>query len=242
MVPAGTWRRLGPSQVTAAFALKRGMTLLDEAQPDDPATLAWWLVDVDVLVLGRGSNVATDAGRVSVARRSSGGGPVLWGPDLLALDVVVPKGHPLYSDDVADSYRWLGKALARAITKVGVPAQAITPAEARRADNATGALACFASVSPWEVVIDGRKVVGLSQVRRRAGTLLQAGILLSIDGNRLAGLLDLDPVSRRALASVLTERATGVADHVNVDRQMLIDAVSSAITDAGEHGGRRAHV
>lgn len=242
MVPAGTWRRLGPSQVTAAFALKRGMTLLDEAQPDDPATLAWWLVDVDVLVLGRGSNVAADAGGVSVARRSSGGGPVLWGPDLLALDVVVPKAHPLYSDDVADSYRWLGQALARAITKVGVPAQAITPTEARRADNAAGALACFASLSPWEVVIDGRKVVGLSQVRRRTGTLLQAGVLINIDGDRLAGLLDLDPASRRALATTLTERATGVADHVDVDRQTIIEAVSTAITDAAEHCGRRAHV
>ena len=35
----------------------------------------------------------------------------------------------------------------------------------------------------------GRKVVGLSQARRRNGTLLQAGVLLDLDAARLARLL-----------------------------------------------------
>lgn len=236
MTDPATWRRLEPSHVTAARALERGLALLEDAKPDDPATLAWWLVDEDALVLGRGAKVAADpaaSAGVVVVRRSSGGGPVLWGPDLVALDVVIPKGHPLFSIDVVDSYRWLGQSLARAISGLGAPARAISPAEARRADTSMAAMACFAALSPWEVVIGERKAVGVSQVRRRTGILLQAGILLSIDGDGLAGFLDIDPASRRALASLLTERATGLAAHIDVDRQMLIDAVSSAITDAG---------
>ena len=230
-----TWHRLDPSHVTAEFALQRGMSMLDAAVPGDPATLAWWFVDDDALVLGRGSKasadaVACDAAGVSVVRRASGGGPVLWGPDLLALDVIIPKGHPRYSDDVARSYRWLGEALARTITGVGVPARALAPNEARDAAGPMGALACFASLSPWEVVVDERKVVGLSQVRRRTGTLLQVGILLDIDGARLAGLLQLDVAARTALTDTLAQRATGLGDHVDVDLSELITALTAEIT------------
>ncbi len=230
------WHRLEPSHVAAGFALQRGMTMLQEAGPDDPATLAWWLVDADALVLGRGSKVAPDAlacdaAGVSVVRRSSGGGPVLWGPQLLALDVIVPKHHALYSDDVAVSYRWLGEVLARALTGLGVPARALAPAEARGAADPMGALACFASLSPWEVVVDGHKVIGLSQVRRRTGTLLQAGILLDIDGARLANLLALDAADRHALADTLGRRATGLRDRVDIDCAALIAELTAAITD-----------
>jgi lipoate---protein ligase len=232
-----TWDRLETSHVTAEFALQRGMSMLDAAVPGDPATLAWWFVDDDALVLGRGSKVsadavACDAAGVSVVRRASGGGPVLWGSDLLALDVIIPTGHPRYSDDVAESYRWLGEALARTITGFGVPARALPPGEARDAAGPMGALACFASLSPWEVIVDERKVVGLSQVRRRTGTLLQAGILLDIDGARLAGLLQLDVATRSALTDTLARGATGLRDQVDIDRVAFIAALTAAITDA----------
>jgi lipoate---protein ligase len=212
--------------------------MLEAAAPDDPATLAWWLVDDEALVLGRGSKVTADAAAceaagVSVVRRSSGGGPVVWGPDLLALDVIIPRGHPLHSDDVAESYRWLGEALAQVITELGIPAEALSPTQARDSADGMGALACYASLSPWEVVVDGRKVVGLSQVRRRSGTLLQAGILLAIDAGRLAGLLDLDAGSRQHLADTLALRATGLRTLMDLADQELIDALTTAVTAAG---------
>lgn len=232
-----TWHRLEPSHVTAEVALQRGMAMLEAAAPDDPATIGWWLVDDEALVLGRGSKVTADevaceTAGVSVVRRSSGGGPVLWGPDLLALDVIVPKGHVLDSDDVAESYRWLGEALAHAITELGAPANALSPSPVRAAADGMGALACYASLSPWEVVVGGRKVVGLSQVRRRSGTLLQAGILLDIDAGRLAGLLDLDAATRVILTDTLARRATGLRGHVDLTNRELIDALTIAVTAA----------
>lgn len=210
------------------------MALLGAAQPDDPGTHAWWIVDTDTVVLGRGSKVAADhaacaeAG-VAVVRRSSGGGPVLWGPDLLALDVVIPKGHPLHTDDIVTSYRWLGQALAQAIVRLGVPACAVEVSSVRDHGDAMGALACYASLSPWEVVVDNRKVVGLSQVRRRTGTLLQAGILLGLDTERLPRLLDLDHHARRTLTDTLAKRATSLRDHADLNREHVIAAVEATI-------------
>ena len=56
----------------------------------------------------------------------------------------------------------------------GVPAQALA-----KPANSPPHWACFAGLSPWEVVADGRKLVGLAQVRRSTGVLLTAGVLVS---------------------------------------------------------------
>ena len=51
-----------------------------------------------------------------------------------------------------------------------------------------------------EVLVDGRKLVGLSQVRRAAGVLLQVGVLGGREGD-LADLLDLTPPERSRAVS-----------------------------------------
>jgi lipoate-protein ligase A len=69
----------------------------------------------------------------------------------------------------------LGESLAKALqSSWGVPAQAL----AKHASKPPH-WACFAGLSPWEVVADGRKLVGLAQVRRSTGVLLTAGVLVS---------------------------------------------------------------
>ena len=71
-------------------------------------------------------------------------------------------------------------------------------------------VACFGGLSPYEVLAGGRKVVGLSQARRRQGTLLQAGVLLDLDAARLARLLD----GGDRLAADLTAAAAGLRERV----------------------------
>jgi lipoate-protein ligase A len=198
---------------SAVEALERGRGLLADARPGDPVTLAWWSVAREALVLGRGERVSEDAAAcaregVAVVQRHSGGGPVLWGPDLVALDVVVPRGHRLFSADVVESYRWLGEALTAALDDLGLDVTLVTPAEARAGATGLADLACFASPSPWEAYHGGRKLVGLSQVRRAPGILLQAGIARRLDLPRLAELLDIDPDGRAALAAAADPDAT----------------------------------
>jgi len=149
-------------------------------------------------------------------KRSSGGGPVLWDGDLVALDVVLPRGHRLAADDVVAAYRWLGEAIADALRALGVPdVEVIDVARARAWKAAPGpaADACFGGLSPWEVLAGGRKVVGLSQTRRRPGALLQAGIPLVLDAGRLARVLGRDAAWAEDLAATaagLRELTPGV--------------------------------
>lgn len=222
----------------AAAALREGLARVERLSPGDPATAIWWSVATDAVVLGRGSRVAADevachAAGVAVVRRGSGGGPVLWGPDLLALDVLLPSPHPLHTADVAASYRWLGEALAAALVSLGVPATAVPPDVARRRNERTAAeRACFAGYSPWEVLVGDRKVVGLSQVRRRGGALLQAGILLRHQPERLPALLALDSADRAALVSSLAANAVGLDTLTEATTAEVMTAVERAVGQA----------
>lgn len=104
---------------------------------------------------------------VAVVHRRSGGGVVyLAGGEQLWVDVVIPRGDDLWTDDVVTSPLWLGDAWSRALTALGMPLLSVhrrpsVPSKWSR-------LICFAGVGPGEVLTKGVKVVGISQRRTRA--------------------------------------------------------------------------
>lgn len=223
--------------MTAPVALADSLRLLDGLHPTAPLHWIWWDVTEPALVLSRGSRVQPDREQcralgVHITRRGSGGGPVRWSADLLALDVFVPRDHPLWSPDVVESYRWLGEAIADGLRAAGIAAEALPPARARATnDPGVADRACFGGRSPWEVVVDGRKLVGLSQVRRTPGLLLQAGILRRAEGARLTELLDLPFDERMALAQTLTTSTVGL-DELGADAAAATTAVERAVRHA----------
>ena len=90
-------------------------------------------------------------------------------------------------------------------------------ARAAAAGPGAAADACFGGLSPFEVLAGGRKVVGLSQARRRPGTLLQAGIPLTLDAARLARLMARDEEFAQGL-SVHGRRREGVRTRARTRR------------------------
>ncbi|MGD9572120.1 MAG: hypothetical protein AB7V62_09565 [Thermoleophilia bacterium] len=229
--------RLGPEALEPEVAVARPVELL-AAAADGPAVVSWSTVVRPTLVLGRSGRepdldpAALADEDVVLTRRSSGGGPVLWDADLLALDVVLPRGHPREERDVVLAYRWLGEALAAALVALGVPGVALVSvdrARAARADDSPATSVCFGGLSPFEVLAQGRKVVGLSQTRRRPGTLLQAGIPLVMDAARLGRLTGGGP----PLASALRARAAGLREFVpGLTAERVVAAVDDQLIAA----------
>jgi lipoate-protein ligase A len=229
----GSWRALGVRRATAQSALDEGLGLLDGLQRP---TAVWWQVERPALVLSRGSRVQADEAAcrdagVDVVRRGSGGGPVVWTDELVALDVAVPRTHELWSADVVASYRWLGELLADTLRAFGVTDAVAVPPEVARSmnDPELAAMACYAGVSPWEVTVGGRKVVGLSQVRRAPGVLLQVGVLGQPEGD-IADLLDLTPTERSRVRAELGERTIGLRE-LGVRPDALVEMVAEALTE-----------
>ncbi|MEO5841290.1 MAG: hypothetical protein ABIQ73_22695 [Acidimicrobiales bacterium] len=107
---------------------------------------------------------------LEVARRRSGGGAVLVDASVVWVDFAIARDDPLWDDDIARSMQWLGRLWSNALTRVGVDADvnkgpAIVPPLARDI--------CFCGIGHGEVVVDGRKAIGISQRRTRNGARFQ---------------------------------------------------------------------
>lgn len=186
--------------------------------PDDLRAPGAWLFRPErpALVLGSSQREsladhgAAAAAGVEVVRRRSGGGAVHVDPDrCLWLDVVVPPADERWSDDVREATYWLGEAWQRALQRVGVRTSLhrggveVTP---------WGRLVCFGALGPGEVVQNGRKVVGVSQRRTRAGARFQCLVYAEWRPRDVLDLLDLEDGDRERAHADLAGRAVGVGD------------------------------
>ncbi|MBE3561394.1 MAG: ligase [Ktedonobacteraceae bacterium] len=205
--------------------IEQSETLLTTIRPQDPPILYWSQAETTALVLGFSQKRDVLNGHacntIPVYHRRAGGTAVLVGPSLLSLDVVLPAGHPLILPDIVESYRWFGEAWTDALKLLGIEARIVPPAEAHNhrsllKDPATRNYellmqrACYGTLSSYEVAVGKRKVVGLDMIRRRSGTLLQAGVLLQWETSLLAELLGHTPQEQALLRTGLLERAIGI--------------------------------
>lgn len=152
--------------------------------PAPPAPSATILdVATPALVLGS-TQPAVEAPGLDVVRRRSGGGAVLLDPAAVVwVDVVVPAGDPLWSEDVGRAFLWLGDVWVAAVGGGAVRHDGPlcrTPFSDR---------VCFAGLGPGEVTVGGRKVVGIAQRRTRDWALFQCAALLSWDYAVIARLM-----------------------------------------------------
>lgn len=148
-----------------------------------------WQYDAPAIVLGRSQHAlltadpALSRAGIDIVLRHAGGGAVLVGPWMLSASVVLPASHRLVTPSTAKSYQWIGDLYASVLAAAGVETHVLTPEEAHawKLENRASPVewACFGGLSPGELVVDGRKIVGFAQVRKRNGILLVAGILLT---------------------------------------------------------------
>ena len=166
---------------------------------DDPDLEVWvFEIERSALVLGstqRLDIVDAEACRragVEVVRRRSGGGLVLLEPgNVVWFDVAVPATqlHAVgVGDDIRASMIWLGDAVASALATLDVRGVAVHR-DGLTACSAWCPLVCFAGIGPGEVVVDGRKLVGISQRRTRAGARFQCAVHIRWSPGALVALL-----------------------------------------------------
>ena len=207
-------------------ALARDEALLSSVQADRRIAVRWYTAAAPAIVVGLALRhrlpAVVDLERcraagLDVLERRAGGGAVLLDEHMLCGAICVPLPHPLVTDDLTESYRWLGEHFASRLGARRVEvAQARADLAALRAagDRVSQLLlaTCYGALSPHEVVLgNAMKVVGFAQVRRRHAALFQVGILLR-DQSGLADFLRIDEDStRERLRAALRERTVGLA-------------------------------
>jgi len=161
---------------------------------------------------------------VDVVRRRSGGGAVWVAPgDPHWIDVVIPRGDRLWDDDVGRAFLPVGRAWQRALSSLGIDGTEVH--DGALVCRPGGAVACFATVGPGEVLLDGRKVVGISQRRTRAGARFQCAVPVRWDPGPLTEVLA-DPAVGAQLATV----GAGIGDGIGSDD--LVAALATALAAA----------
>ncbi len=141
--------------------------------------------------------VAATAAGVDVVRRRSGGGAVWVAPDEpIWIDVVIPRDDPLWTDDVGRAFLPIGRAWSAALESLGLHGTSVHDETMVRTD--WSGLVCFSGTGPGEVLRDGRKIVGISQRRTRAGARFQCALPRRWDPEPLRAVL-CDPPPSEAL-------------------------------------------
>ena len=180
--------------------------------PVDHRTATFFRADSPTLVLGssqRHESVDDEAARqlgVDVVRRRSGGGGVLlWPDEFVWLDLEIPAGDALWSNDIGRSMWWVGE-LWRAALADSEPRAAVYQGRMQRTRWSSDV--CFAGTGPGEVLVDSAKLVGISQRRTRGAARFQTMAHLrwrpEVVASLVAGkppLADLIPIVKTAAAS-----------------------------------------
>ncbi len=217
-----TWRKL-PTDVGS---VARHIALSDAlSRHAEVATIWWHSTEETALILGAGQKAseidlaACRAAQVRVVGRNGGGTAVYASSSLVGLDVALPPDHRLIDQDVVESYCWLGETWAAALNALGIPARTVSVTEARNTREGPGpnvhsvAAACFGALSPYEVLSNGKKIVGLSQVRRRGRELLQSGVYTSFSADDIIPLLQSENAAQSA--AQLAQVATGLKEEAH---------------------------
>ncbi len=197
-----------------------------------PPTLRLYGWQPPCLSLGYGQR-ARDADRERLAargwdivRRPTGGSAILHA-DELTYSLALPIDHPLARGGVLESYLRISRALLFALETLGARAGA---QPAAKAATAAPNPVCFVTPSHYEITVEGRKLVGSAQVRRKSGILQHGTLPLTGDITRICDALAYpDELTRAAARIDLQSRAITLEGALG--REVRWSEAASALAD-----------
>jgi lipoyl(octanoyl) transferase len=204
-----TWRLIQTPPARGAWNMAVDEAILDAVRrAEAPPTLRLYAWEPPCFSLGYAQSVK-DVDRAALAergwdlvRRPTGGRAILH-TDELTYSVIGPPEDERLAGSVLESYRCLSSALLQALHLLGIPAEAH---EKSLLDGNSPTLAerenpiCFEVPSNYEITVDGKKLIGSAQARRRDGVLQHGSLPLYGDLRRIADVLVFPTQEERAQA------------------------------------------
>lgn len=171
------------------------------------------------------------AAGLDVLRRRSGGGAVIVRPDAQVwIDVFLPRSDARFSDDVLASFSFLGQVWRAALAAtVEAPSPPIVVSGAETTATRWSKILCFAGRGAGEVMLEGRKIVGISQRRDRSGAWFHSMAMLDFDPFELPPLLGLTGDDQLEAGTFLAAVSTVVPGGRSL-RAALVEAVVSRLS------------
>jgi lipoyl(octanoyl) transferase len=231
--PLTTWRLLNTRHLDGATNMATDEAISRAVQANlAPPTLRFFGWRPACLSLGQaqpGGDVdraACLAAGVAVVRRPTGGRAILH-IDELTYSVIAPEHEPRVVGTIVESYRRLSAGLLNGLLLLGVPTRQVEQPDNHDRDQGP---VCFEVPSNYEIVFDGKKLVGSAQMRK-AGVVLQHGTLpLHGDIARISLYLAQHPDQARVRQRATTvEAAIGREVDYDMAAQMMARGFAEAL-------------
>lgn len=218
------WRLLITPPARGAWNMALDESILEHAQAgrgESLPTLRLYAWDPACLSLGHAQPFTdVDMTRLKehgwdVVRRATGGRAILH-TDELTYSVIAPDDEPRLAGSVLESYNRLAQALLLAVKNLELPVEmkelvghvSAVPA----GGNVTNPInpVCFEVPSAYEITVDGKKLIGSAQARKKEGVLQHGSLPLTGDLARICQTLvfENEPARENASARLLARAAT----------------------------------
>ena len=231
-----TWRLLITPPARGAWNMALDESILEHiGRRESLPTLRLYSWTPACLSLGHAQPFAdVDTARLKghgweVVRRATGGRAILH-TDELTYSVITPLDEPTMSGGVLESYNRVSHALLKAVQSLEI---SVEVKEGKSENSETPNPVCFEVPSTYEITVDGKKLIGSAQARKKDGVLQHGTLPLTGDLTRICQVLVFDNESARETASKrLLERATTVESALG--RVISWDAAVHAFVHAFE--------
>lgn len=238
------WRLIFSQPAKGAWNMAVDEALLEGmAQADAQAVLRLYAWNPPCLSLGYAqpfSDVELQALQRygwELVRRPTGGRAILH-TDELTYAVIAPHSEPRMAGSVLESYQRVSMALLEALRRLNLPAEAQEKKQIKPGSNPNGAV-CFEVPSNYEITVNGLKLIGSAQARKREGVLQHGSLPLYGDLSRITQALafydadgNKDESQREQAAQRLLRRATTVES--SLGRRISWEQAAEAFVKAFE--------
>ncbi len=166
--------------------------------------------------------------QLGLVRRLTGGRAVLHDHEL-TYSVVVSESHPKMPHSVTEAYRIISEGIRLGFQNLGINAYFSMPTskEDKNALLKPSSAVCFDTPSYYELVVDGKKIVGSAQTRQQGVILQHGSILLDIEVDKLFSCFKYSSEEYRERAKLkFLDRAVTIQSVLK--RTVSMDEVSQA--------------
>ncbi len=123
---------------------------------------------------------------IDVVRRITGGKAVFHSNEITYC-VAAGDQEKIFPSDISGTYKVISKCIARGLAYLGIRADLAEGGRVGAGEELKSC--CFSVPSKNELLVEGRKICGNAQVRRRGGFLQHGSLLLAFDSGKTASLL-----------------------------------------------------
>jgi lipoate-protein ligase A len=143
-----------------------------------------------------------------VVRRATGGRAILH-TDELTYSVTGREDDPVLVGGILESYNRIAQALMYAVRELGLPVEMKERVAQPATKNSNPV--CFEAPATYEITVNGKKLIGSAQARKKEGVLQHGSLPLTGDLTRICqALVFKDEAAREVASQRLLARATTV--------------------------------